>query len=178
MKWLTDLIAFWKWLQVKPMPSTDNNPLVEVKVSDVKPTMNNAQKLYAVAKESLGTHMTMNDAVPIQTGCAEAVSKVLSEAGVPMPKYGIAGTAELLAWLKASPLFTEINQYEAGAVIVSATGSGNGKIRGHTGILGNLGIMSNESQTGLWKENWDVQSWDNYYVRYGGLSKHLFRYSG
>lgn len=145
-----------------------------------KPTnMTPQQLLYNVAKDSLGTHMTLDDSVPMQVGCAEAVSAVLKDAGVPgIPPKGIAGTASLLAFLEKSPNFSEIEQGEPGSVIISATGTGNGKIRGHVGICGINGIMSNESQTGLWREQWDETSWDSYYRRYGGIPTRRFRYNG
>ena len=135
-------------------------------------------KIYDAAKESIGLHMTLDDTVDKSVGCAEAVCAVLQKAGVEVPAKGIPGTSGLLDWLDRNPKFEEIQSYEIGAVLVSATGTGNGKIRGHTGICAQYGILSNESQTGLWKEQWDIVSWDSYYTRYGAIPKHYFRYLG
>lgn len=139
--------------------------------------------IYAIAKESLGKHITLNESVPSDVGCAEAVSYILKKAGALIPPSGIPGTASLLAWLEVSPDFIEVDIPEPGAVIVSATGSGNGNITGHTGILGkkgamytdDYGVLSNDSATGIFRELWSYRAWVNYYQLEGGMKVRLFR---
>jgi hypothetical protein len=140
-------------------------------------------KLYETAKASLGKHMTLNNAVPAETGCAEAISAVLKAAGVTVPVLGIASTATLYQWLLTSLHFTRIEAPEKGAVIVSPTGHGNGEVTGHTGILGaygvqypnEWGIMSNNSDTGLFLELWRLSAWNQYYGEMGQLPVAFFR---
>ena len=160
---------FMRWLYgnkttIDDMPSIDNTTEI--------PLMTELQKIYSIAKESIGTHMTLDESVPISVGCAEAVSKVLWEAGLPIPAKGIPGTFDLLKWLETN--LKEVDTYTVGAVIISATGTGNGRIRGHTGICAQYGILSNESQTGLLREQWDIASWTDYYGRYGGFPIRYF----
>jgi len=184
MSWLLSLLKEL-FAAFHPMPVPDVHapeaPVVplEAPPQPVLPEPNKVpmiiEKLYQAAKDSLGQHMTMNNAIPISVGCAQAVSAVLHKAGIKVPAYGISGTYELLTWLKNNPNFKEVDTQDPGTIIVSATGTGNGKIRGHTGILGENGIMSNESQSGLFREQWDMQAWDNYYTRYGAIPKHYFQ---
>jgi len=141
------------------------------------------QEIYTVASNNLGKHLTLNAAVPNEVGCAESVSKVLSLAGISDGPQGIAGTAALDAWLAASPLFNRVDSPQEGAIIVNATGSGNGSIEGHTGIFGafgkqfagDWGIMSNDSPTGLFLERWSYSRWLQYYHIAGGLNVHIYR---
>lgn len=143
----------------------------------------NEQKIYMQAKLHLGVHLTLNEAVPIDVGCAEAVSKILSLAGISVPSGGIPGTASLYEWVLTNPLFEKIDAPEQGAIVISATGTGNGLIEGHTGIFGSFGlqfphdwgVMSNDSATGKLLETWSWERWQAYYQRAGGLLPHIFR---
>lgn len=144
----------------------------------------NEQKIYNVAKEYLETHCTLNNAIPAEEGCAEAVSFLLEKAGVAgLPNKGISGTATLYEWLTQNKAFERVYAPEPGAVIVSPTGYGNGSISGHTGIVGVLGkmypgdygIVSNDSQTGLLLELWDLSRWMKYYGTQGGMPVAFFR---
>lgn len=140
-------------------------------------------EIYKQAKLNLHVHLTLNEAVPHEVGCAEAVSKVLSLAGISVPPGGIAGTASLYEWLTANPHFQKIDHPEQGAVIVSPTGMGNGSIEGHTGIIGGFGlqfpidwgICSNDSASGKFLETWSYERWLDYYQKTGGLPVYLFR---
>lgn len=141
------------------------------------------EKVYECAKNSLGKHMTLNNAVPAEKGCAEAVSAVLALAGIVDGAGGIAGTAPLYSWLLNSPLFEKVEAPEAGAVIISPTGYGNGQIEGHTGIFGQFntqfpndwGIMSNDSASGKFLETWSFSRWNEYYGQAGELPVTIFR---
>lgn len=145
---------------------------------------NNEVKLYGIAKNLLGKHLTLNNNVPPDVGCAEAVSYVLKQAGVKnIPTSGIAATADLYRWMLKDPQFHLIQQPEEGAIIVSPTGFGNGTVTGHTGILGvfgvqfpnEYGIMSNNSDNGLWQEKWNLLTWWENYGLKGKLPVALFR---
>lgn len=140
--------------------------------------------IYNVSKGNLGKHITLNNEVPPELGCAEAVSFILKHsniAGIPMG--GFAGTASLYEWLTQSAYFERIQAPEQGCIVVSPTGMGNGVVRGHTGILGGFnvqypndwGILSNDSQSGLFLELWRLSSWEQYYGDIGQLPVAFFR---
>jgi hypothetical protein len=141
------------------------------------------QALYTIAKNNIGNHLTLDDNVPPEIGCAECWSKIYSLSGGKLPVKGIAGTSELTAWFTASPLFEQITTPEVGATIISATGTGNGTVRGHVGILGiygkmypnDFGILSNNSTTGTLGEAWSFKDWNNHYTIGGGLQTKFFR---
>lgn len=143
-----------------------------------------AIKIYNEAKACLGKHITLNPTVPDDVNCAESVSFILKNSGVTgFPAGGIAGTASLYTWLANSPKFKRIEAPEQGAIIVSPTGSGLHLVEGHTGICGafglqfpnEYGILSNDSDTGLFSEKWNLLTWWEYYGRKGGLVIALFR---
>lgn len=141
-------------------------------------------KIYNEAKACLGQHITLNPAVSPEVGCAEAVSYVLLKAGIAaIPQAGIAGTAQLYTWLSTNPHFIRVEAPEQGAVIISPTGLGNGTVEGHTGILGafgvqfpnEYGILSNNSDNGLFQEKWNLLTWYENYGQKGGLPVAIFR---
>lgn len=143
-----------------------------------------ATKVYNLAKNSLGKHITLNENIPHDVGCAEAISYILKNAGISgIPEAGIAGTATLYQFLSINPQFKRINAPEKGAIIISPTGSGNGTVTGHTGILGGLsvmywgdyGICSNNSDSGLFLELWTLKKWYANYGTMGALPVAFFR---
>lgn len=156
---------------VAPIPAP--TPPLPVKPTPMPQTK--VEALYTLAKSLIGYHLTLNEAVPWGVGCAEAVSKVLTDFDISgIPHAGIEGTAALAAFLSKSQQFNEIYTYTPGAVLVAATGSGNGKIRGHTGICGHTTIMSNNSETGKWDTQWDIARWEAYYGGFGGIHTRYF----
>lgn len=140
-------------------------------------------KIYSQAKLHLGFHITLNNAVPAEVGCAEAVSYILRAAGLVVPSGGIAGTESLYEWLVANPKFEKIDNAEEGAIIISPTGMGNGLVEGHTGIVGGFGVMfpnewgicSNDSASGKFMETWSYERWVVYYGATGSLPIYFFR---
>lgn len=152
-----------------------------------KPITMNEDRMYNCAKNALGTHQTLNDSVAPEVGCAEAWSAIAKLAGVQgIPSLGFAGTAQVWAFLKNSPQFEKIATPEAGATLVSPTGYGNGKVRGHVGVLARYGLMytadwgvcSNDSSTGLFREQWALKEWQQFYGVEGGLPVEMYRFKG
>lgn len=147
-------------------------------------TMTQAEeRIYTQAKLHLGQHVTLDETVPAEVGCAEAVSYILKAAGISDGATGIAGTASLYQWLLNSPLFQKIDNLEQGALIISPTGQGNGTIEGHTGVVAafntefpnDFGILSNDSASGKFLETWSGNRWKQYYGQTGSLPVYLFR---
>jgi hypothetical protein len=141
------------------------------------------QKLFNEALQNVGVHLTLNNAVPTEVGCAEAVSKLLSLCEISDGLTGIAGTAALYEWLLTCGKFTKVTLPEQGAIIVSPTGSGNNSVEGHTGVFGRFNveykndwtIYSNNSATGNLGYQWCYERWLAYYHLAGGLSVNIFR---
>lgn len=143
-------------------------------------------ELYTLAKAALGTPITLDQTVPFDVRCAEATSYLLWKLGCPIPAKGIAGTAALEAWVIASGLFTKRTAPGVGFLIFSSTGTGNGSVEGHTGVMayfnlqfkGDWGIMSNNSNNGIYSEVWSLDAWKANYVVKGGLELNYYEYTG
>lgn len=136
--------------------------------------------IYDVAKSALGKHMTLDPNVPAYFGCAEALSAVLKAAGFPIQPKGLAGTRALEDWVKSNNLFEQIVNPEAGALLFS---SSQGSVHGHCGVVGKsgalgngkTGVLSNNSDSGLFLELWDLDSWRKYYVETLRLGMTFYR---
>lgn len=171
----------WQWLD-DLLTSIENKLRVPVPVvvlpvtpTPMPTTQTKAQQLYTLSKSLLGQHLSLNNAVPWMVGCMEAVSKLLVAFNVTgIPAKGIEGTYDGLTFFEHSPQFKEIYTYTPGAVLIAATGTGNGKIRGHVGICGENAIMSNNSETGKWDTQWDIARFTAYYTGYGAIPIRYF----
>lgn len=137
--------------------------------------------VYSILKQKLGTHLTLNNNVPQEVGCAECASAIFKLAGYTMPAGGIPGTLAMLAWAHAN--LVEIHDPEQGAFIINATTTGNGDVEGHCGFIaafglmyvGDWGICSNDSNTGTLREQWCLKDWLAWYEAKGGMKTHYFR---
>lgn len=136
-------------------------------------TRTTRQKLYEVAVRTLGKDASPLDLVNDDLGCAESVSTLLSKI---MAFSIITGTYTMLERLSKDSRFVRV--YEpvmAGTIILSPTGTGNGKIIGHVGIVGLNGkVYSNNSATGLWDDYYTIETWKQRYSDTGGLSLYFF----
>lgn len=140
----------------------------------LQPTL--SQAIYTTAAAVLGTHITLDASVPPDLGCAEAVSYILTKAGIPnIPPEGFPGTAGLYTWLQANFILTTTPQ--AGDVVISPTGtSTTGSPHGHTGIVAKYGILSNDSDTGLFLEKYTQASWETYFHGTEGFPVFYYRF--
>lgn len=172
----SDTTHYWDFAQ-----KNLSGVLADIKL---KPVMTPTEaKIYEVLKEKLGTHLTLNNNVPAEVGCAECASTIFKLSGFTMPTAGIESTLSLLQWAQANPHLQEISQPEQGAFIINATSTGNGTVEGHCGFLaaygvmyvGDYGICSNDSNTGTLREQWNYQNWVKYYEVAGGMKTHIFR---
>lgn len=156
---------------VEPVPAP-RQETVPLTVPESAREPSKGEVLYAVAKGCLGVDMAPTQDV---VGCAEALSFVLMKAGVKgLPKRGILGTAELDKWLAKH--LQKVKEPMPGDIIMSATGSGNGKVRGHTGVVGKTHVMSNNSATFKWDAHWTLPEWLAYYEKKGGIPTRYYRW--
>lgn len=130
-------------------------------------------ELYERAKSLLGTDVSPQDLVSDSFACAETVSTLINSLNPNFPR--VTGTWSLWDLLKVHADQVQVPQ--AGDIILSVTGTGNGAIRnGHCGVVGEHEIiMSNDSLTGLFKENYTLDSWNNYYGVKGGFPVLFYR---
>lgn len=132
--------------------------------------------IYNVAAGCLGKHITLDNTVPPDLGCAEAVSYVLKNAGLPVPVGGFPGTAGLYSWLTNTSLFTQTRSPSPGDIVISPSGmSTKGDPHGHTGIVAKYGILSNNSDSGLFMEVYSIDTWDKYFGDTLGFPVYYFR---
>lgn len=146
-----------------PQPVTHPAQLPETPTSSVL--------LYEKAKSLLGTQVVALGQA--EFGCAVAVNAIYARTfGTPIG--GGASTFMLYNALMASPEFVQISKPEKGAIIISPTGFGK-YAHGHTGICGIHGIMSNDSATGKWQQNYTFEGWITYFQTKGGFPVRYFK---
>lgn len=145
----------------------------------------NRERLYAVAYGSLGRRMGLDVKIPKEVNCANAITHVMSLAGVQgLPAKGIPGTTTLYDWLRKRPEFREVFEAKYGDILIYPTGMDAPEIpgrpslkHGHVFIVGKYQLMSNNSQTGLWDYHWpSLQAADDHYRIKGGLPRFIFRF--
>lgn len=146
---------------------------------------NNRLTIYACTLTWLGKDASPNDVAPDEFGCAETAYDILRDAlgsnvGIPFT----VSTNALYRELHDSKAYVQVDQPLEGDVWISPTGYGNGNLsNGHVGIVGqvdnndrgNTLIMSNDSNTGLFKQNYTIKTWKDRYVTLGGYPCYIFR---
>ncbi len=134
-------------------------------------------KFYNEAKAMLGKSLVPAGVDP-EYGCAASVNQ-LHRITFGFPIGGGASTALLLQSLIGSSFFQEVFNPLPGDIIIDATGTStipNSPItNGHVGVVGFYGILSNDSNTGLWSENYTQQTWNERYEVQGGYKNRYFR---
>lgn len=156
-------------------------------LADFKKVMTNTQtassiSIYNQAKICLGESL-----VPIgddpDLGCAISVSVLWGKIFPNSTQIlNTTSTASLLAaFIEHTELFMEVTEIEAlpGDFIIAATGTSsivNTPItHGHCGVVAKYGVCSNNSLTGLWDENYTLQTWKQRYEVQGGYQTRYFR---
>lgn len=130
-------------------------------VNQETPMNEKSQQLYDIGYSHLGSHLTLDQSVPKEYGCAQALSSVLKEAGYDIPEKGISSTVDMNTWLEKT--FIEVDKPDVGDVIISVSYTGLPGARGHCGIVGKRSIMSNASDSGTWEAWWSLPAWLSFY---------------
>lgn len=137
------------------------------------------QQLANLAISKLETDFTNDLIVPDEVSCAYALTTVLREFDKEIPV--IMGTAALLNFFRKSPKFTQVLEPEAGVIVICATGTNTRPKtmpHGHVGIyIDENRIISNDSASGLWKQNYNRETWRKRYYYRGGYPVRLFKYN-
>lgn len=135
-----------------------------------------SRQIAIVTKILKGTDLSF--LVPGEVGCAEAVSRVIHEV---LPDFPIiTGTATLDRALSRDYRFRAVlagEEIQAGDIIVSPTGSGNGNLsNGHTGIfVEGKRIYNNNSDSEQWLPTYTQQAWAARYKLFGGFPMNVYR---
>lgn len=138
-----------------------------------------ALELYKLTLSLVGTDVTPLDEVPDTVACAVTVSTLIQRITGDFPV--IAGTYTLNEKMKADNRFIALTEPEEGAILMYATGTGNGKLKnGHVFICGkneglNTLLYSNDSYSGLLKQNYTLATARQRYVDIGGFKECFYK---
>jgi hypothetical protein len=172
-EYLTNLIK-----NLSPKEKEDILRDLDAHVALIKNNMQNnetkQQALLRLAKDNLGRDITPNDKIPDNVACAEGVSTLIKTIYPDFPI--IPSTLELDNYLRKDKRFEPTLDLDAGNIIISPTGRGNGLIAGHCGVLLEGGkIASNNSYTGLLDNLFTIELWVKRYRVKGGFPIYVFK---
>lgn len=130
--------------------------------------------LLQLCEESIGIDVTPDDLIPDKVACAITLTTLLNKLDPSFPK--VAGTWTLWDILEHRTDYERVTVPSPETIIISPTGTGNGSMSGHTGvILANNVIASNDSATGKFIKNYTLDTWAERYVNKGGFKIHLYK---
>lgn len=168
MGFLHWLLSLFKGVQTAPAPIPP--PMPE---PAPQPQISPLVALYEAAVSNLGKHLTLNNAVPEEVGCVEALSFILKSLQYPVPPQGLEGINALIAWLLANG-FVESPNYVLGCLITAHKPSLEDATYAHCGIVLKYGIASNTSANGLWQENYSsISNWLKYFGNAGSVTRYF-----
>lgn len=157
MAWLGKLLG-WDATTPPEAPKLPQDETLPVN----PPSMTNAERLYETALASLGKDMSPADHAPDSLACMESVDGVwLAAFGIHLlsPADRLSTELGYKAMLVDSRL-RMIDTPEVGCIVISPTGfSTKGASHGHVGCWGKFDVMSNDSNSGLWTDNYTHEAW-------------------
>ena len=127
-----------------------------------------------VCEDYLGSDASPRDLAPDELGCSETMTTLMQKVWPEVPV--ITGTYTMKDYLdKPSNGFVRTTVPVPGTIILCATGTGNGSFPGHTGtFMNDMTIASNDSRTGRFIKNYDLDTWTRRYVNKGGFQIFLY----
>ena len=139
-----------------------------------KDTKSPSERLLELAEAHVNVDVTPNDEVDDVVACADSLTTLLRKQYPDLPHSVYTPTT--FKDLENSSHFERTKIIAPGHVIISPTGFGNGKVRGHCGILGkNEVIWSNQSATGLWTNHLTLGKWVDRYRDEGDLPIYVYK---
>ena len=153
---------------IPPKPAPEPVPVPEPPKPLPMPEKTKREHLYEVAKDialaPVKRDMSPLDRAPDRLACVESLDGVFFEAFgehlfTPADRLS---TARAYAAMRVDPRLELIKNEGAlpGDVVVSPSGmSTKGAPHGHTGIRGKTTYMSNDSDTGKWLANYNLNNW-------------------
>lgn len=166
---------------VEPLQEPQNEPVSVVQIPITPTTMTNSDKLYETAKSSLGKDMSPQDLAPDSLACMESLDGVFCKAFgahlLALPGR-LSTEAGYNSMLKDTRLEV-IKVPEPGCIVISPTGfSAKGAQHGHCGVWGKFDVMSNDSSTGLWTDNYTHEAWYTVFNKTLGFPVVFFKIIG
>lgn len=135
-----------------------------------------AEILYKIAVENIGIDVSPLDIAPDALGCVESLNSIFEKAFKSPIQKGLLSTKALLDVLQKDSRFQEIYIPELGCIALAATGTApNKKSHGHCGVWGNNDVLSNDSDTGLWADNYTHVAFIRLFGYTLGFTLHYFR---
>ncbi len=179
MKWLLTIWRFFLRIPPgeptvlpEPEPMPPEQP-IQVPDSLPAPKISNRERLLAAAKSYEGVDASPWDRASDEQGCAESCSLVIRDVFADFPI--VLSTRTLFKNLSKDKRFKGTLEAKPGNVVISVTGTGNGSLQGHTGILGDdLRIFNNNSFKGIWERNYTLDTWVKRYRTQGGMKVYIF----
>lgn len=177
----TILLAFFMEARTAHAPQTPRETPVKPPQSDVEPekvpdtipeSESKRQAIYDAAYSCIGKDISLNQNVPNEVQCCQAVSYVLKKAGIKVPKGGIYGVKELEAYLRSSG-FKEVQLYTVGAIITARRPIEGYSDLAHAGVCGKNWIMSNDSANGHWAANYTANGWKRAFDNRGAVRRYF-----
>lgn len=156
-----------------PVPSLPPNPPPMPPV-----TKTNREKLYDTAKASLGRDMSPLDIAPDRLACMESLDGVYFSAFGEhlLSQENRLSTEKGYQAMVQDKRLQKVSTPLPGDIVIDPTGySKKGSLHGHTGIWGNYDVMSNDSNTGLWTDNYTHDAWHNVFEKTLGFPTFYFR---
>lgn len=163
------------WLNKKTVPAMKRHVnILQVIINTLMLFSTPKKTLLQVCTEGLGKDITPDDLIPDTVSCAITVSTLLNSIDSTFPK--VAGTWTLWDILAHRKDYQRVTVPSPETIVISPTGTGNGSIPGHTGIIMEDGtIASNDSATGKFIKNYTLDTWARRYVDKGGFKIYMFK---
>lgn len=168
--WLTTFVN----LMLNPTPAPAPTPApTPTPVPPPTPVNSRREMIYQEALKWIGLDASPKDQAADEVACVESLCNIVRQV---MPMPDLFNTKELLEYCNKSKHWRRTEEPKRGNLIISATGTGNGKIpHGHCGIHNGLGwIMSNTSANGKWERNYSIEGWVKRYRQTGGMRLFYF----
>lgn len=130
--------------------------------------------LLQLCEESIGIDVTPDDLVPDAVACAITVTTLIRKLDATFPK--VAGTWTLWDILEHRTDYERVTVPSPETIVISPTGTGNGKFPGHVGIMMTDNVIaSNDSASGKFLKNYTLDTWRKRYVDQGGYKIYMYK---
>lgn len=130
----------------------------------------NSIKVYEAAKAALNTSLSGN--IPT-LGCALSVNNLFVKA-LGRAIGGGESTQAMYPFLQDKTRFYKVEVPLPGDVAICPTGTGTLE-HGHVWIMAYEGMLSNNSDNGLWQEKWTISPAIKHYCVDGGIAMEFYR---
>lgn len=129
-------------------------------------------QIYTAAVAGMNKHLALDNNVPTEVGCVQAVSVVLKNAGYPIPAKGLYAVNELIAFALAHGM-KETKNPKPGDVVTAHQPAYNNPSWAHCGIMAKNGILNNNSMTGKFTLSYTRAQWERYFGGRGSKTRYF-----